>query len=171
MSLPALTLHSIFISEGHKFFGRHGLGPAMHPIQELESVECVADQGLRGDRFFGSTQRRQGQVTLFSREVFDGLRTALRLDKADPSALRRNLLVSGADLNTLIGKEFELQGIRLFGVEECRPCYWMNTALGSGAEDWLCGRGGLRCRVLTSGWLHASATFQEHDCAGAILSS
>ena len=86
-------------------------------------------------------------------EVFRDLCSALDLKTDQPSALRRNLLVSGADLNPLIGEEFEFQGVQFAAVEECRPCRWMNHALGPGAEDWLRGRGGLRCRILTSGWL------------------
>jgi ferredoxin len=86
--------------------------------------------------------------------------------------LRRNLVVSGTDLNTLIGVEFELQTVVLRGVEECRPCYWMDRALGPGAERWLRGRGGLRCQVLTSGWLRAerqlipAAGFETVQVAG-----
>ena len=154
MSLPALLLHRIFISDGHNFVGRHGLAPAAHAIREVSSVECVADRGLRGDRYFDHPENHKGQVTLFSVEVFEALLLALDPREAEASALRRNLLVSGRDLNALIGFEFELQGIRLSGVEECRPCYWMNTAIGPGAEEWLRGRGGLRCRLLASGWLH-----------------
>jgi hypothetical protein len=29
----------------------------------------------------------------------------------------------------------------------------MDLAAGPGAEEWLRGRGGLRCQILTSGWL------------------
>jgi len=153
MSPPSLLLHRIFVSDGHNFFGRHGQAPATHAIREVVSVACVAGRGLQGDRFFDHPKNDKGQVTLFSMEVFEALRVALDRPYAEASALRRNLLVSGVDLNDLIGTEFELQGIRLFGVEECSPCYWMNTAIGPGAEDWLRGRGGMRCRILTSGWL------------------
>ena len=110
---------------------------------------------LRGDRFFDHQTDYKGQVTLFSAEVFAGLCTALARPHASPAALRRNLLVSGADLNEFIGQEFELQGVRLLGTEECRPCYWMDEALAPGAEAWLKGRGGLRCRILSDGWLKA----------------
>ena len=92
-------------------------------------------------------------MTLFSREIFAALCQALNVPRADPAALRRNLLVSGPDLNELIGKQFELQGVRLEGTEECKPCYWMDQAIGPGAEAWLKGRGGLRCRILSDGWL------------------
>ena len=59
----------------------------------------------------------------------------------------------GGTKNALIGQEFFVQDVRLVGVEECRPCYWMDRALAAGAESWLRGRGGLRCRILSGGWL------------------
>jgi MOSC domain-containing protein YiiM len=150
----------IFVSDGHAYFGRHGQPAAPHPMHEVDRVECVADRGLRGDRFFDYRSEYKGQVTLFSLEVFAELQATLGLLEADPAALRRNLMVRGLDLNALIGREFTLQGLRFAGVEECRPCYWMDQALAPGAEAWLRGRGGLRCRVLDSGWLETAA----HPC-------
>ena len=151
--LTALTLHRIFVSGGHSYAGRHGLGSADFKIQELTTVECVAGRGLRGDRYLDHKENYKGQVTLFAQEVFAELCQALNLPDASPAALRRNLLVSGTDLNELIGRQFELQGVRLEGTEECKPCYWMDEALGPGTEAWLRGRGGLRCRILSDGWL------------------
>lgn len=143
----------IFISPGHNFFGHYG-GPAgRHPAVEVASAECVAGRGLRGDRFCAGPSGGKGQLTLFSAETFEQLRREFDLPGASPGALRRNVIVRGADLNALIGVEFELQGVWLLGVEECRPCSWMDQALAPGAEQWLRGRGGLRCRILTSGWL------------------
>jgi MOSC domain-containing protein YiiM len=156
-TLTALALHRIFVADGHSYFGRHGLGSAKLPIREISAVECVAGRGLRGDRYFDHKANYKGQVTLFSQEVFEELRSALHLPEASPAALRRNLLVSGVDLNDLIGQQFDLQGVRLEGTEECRPCYWMDEALGPGAEAWLRGRGGLRCRILSGGWLRTAA--------------
>jgi len=65
--------------------------------------------------------------------------------------VRRNVLTRGVDLPALIGREFELQGVRFVGTEECRPCYWMDHAIAPGAEAWLRGRGGLRARVVSDG--------------------
>ena len=143
----------LFISPGHNFFGHHGQPAGQNPIVAVEQIECVAGRGIRGDRFFDHQEDYKGQITFFSMEVFEALRRELNLPAAQPQALRRNVLVRGADLNALIGKEFEVQGVRFAGVEESRPCHWMNTALGPGAEEWLRGRGGLRCRILTSGTL------------------
>jgi hypothetical protein len=152
-----LTLERIFVSAGHNYFGHHGRPAGTHPLAEVAEAECVAGRGLRGDRFFGFKPDYQGQVTLFSSEVFAQLQRELGLPRAQPAALRRNLLVRGGDLNRLIGSEFELQGVRLSGSAECQPCYWMDQAIGPGAEAWLRGRGGLRCRVLRGGPLRAEA--------------
>lgn len=143
----------LFISPGHNFYGHHGQPPGEHPIVEVEQVECVAGRGLRGDRFFDYKPDYKGQITFFSMEVLEALRRELNLPHVLPSATRRNVFTRGVDLNTLIGVPFEIQGVRFEGVCECTPCYWMNTALGPGAESWLKGRGGLRARILSDGIL------------------
>jgi len=146
------VLH-LYVSPGHNFVGHHD-GPAgRHPALEVGQLECVAARGIRGDRFFDFAPDYKGQITFFAGEVFEALRRELGLAAARPENTRRNVLVAGADLNALIGVEFELQGIRFFGTEECRPCYWMDHALGPGAHAWLRGRGGLRARILSNGIL------------------
>jgi MOSC domain-containing protein YiiM len=67
------------------------------------------------------------------------------------------VLTRDADLNALIGQEFEVQGVRFLGTRECSPCYWMDQAFAPGAEAWLKGRGGLRAKILSSGWLKVEA--------------
>ena len=154
----AIRVDRIFISPGHNFFGHYG-GPAgLHPAVEVAAAECVAGRGLRGDRFFAEPPGRKGQLTLFSAEIFARLGRELDLPGASPAALRRNVIVHGADLNALIGTEFALQDVWLRGIEECRPCSWMDQALAPGAEQWLRGRGGLRCQILTDGWLRKERT-------------
>ncbi len=147
----------LFISPGHNFFGHHGQPMGRNPIVEMERVECVAGRGIRGDRFFDYKENYKGQITFLSLEVFEELRRDLNLPQAQASATRRNAFVAGMDLNSLIGSEFEIQGIRFAGVEQCKPCHWMNLALGLGAENWLQGRGGLRARILTDGILRRAA--------------
>ena len=148
-----MTLRHIFISPEHNFFGRHGLPAGDSPVIELDEVEAVAGKGLRGDRFFDWKRNGKGQVTFFSMEVYEVLCRRFGVNDRPPSVFRRNLLVSGADLNALIGQEFELQGVRFFGTEESRPCYWMNSAFCDGAEAAMEGNGGLRARILTDGVL------------------
>ncbi len=143
----------IHISPGHNFFGHYGSPPGKHPTVTVADVECVAGRGLRGDRFFGHQENYKGQVTFFSVEVFRGLCEHLNIHDKEAKVLRRNVLTGGIHLTSLVGKEFDLQGIRFAGVAECSPCFWMNEAFGPGAEDYLRGRGGLRARILTSGRL------------------
>ena len=154
--LTALSLHRIFVADGHSYFGRHGRTPADYPMRETKAIECVSGRGLRGDRFFDYKPDYKGQVTLFSQEVLEELGRAFGM-AVNPAGLRRNLLVGGVDLNHLIGERFELQGVSLEGTEECRPCYWMDAAVAPGAETWLRGRGGLRCRILSDGWLRTGS--------------
>lgn len=144
---------AIRISAGHNFFGRHGKGALDHAARAVEAVDCVAGKGLRGDRFFDHKENYKGQVTFFAVEVFAALTQALGVHDAEPSAVRRNVFTEGIDLNSLIGKPFTLQGIHFLGTEECRPCAWMDTALGPGAHAFLKGQGGLRARILSDGVL------------------
>lgn len=153
-----MKVEHLFVSPAHNFFGHHG-GPAGEaPIVAVEALECVAGRGVRGDRFFDHAPDYKGQITFFSAEVFAELCAAVGVRDRPPSAVRRNVVVRGADLNALIGREFELQGVRFLGTEECRPCYWMDQAVGPGAEAWLLGRGGLRAKILSDGWLRREAS-------------
>ena len=149
-----IRVEHLFISPGHNFFGHHNQPAGEHPILAAEKIECVAGRGIRGDRFFDYKEDYKGQITFFAMEVLEALRDELNLPDAQPEATRRNAFVRGADLNMFIGREFEVQGVRFAGIEESKPCHWMNGALGPGAEAWLRGRAGLRCRILTDGALN-----------------
>ncbi|MEP7078963.1 MAG: MOSC domain-containing protein [Chthoniobacterales bacterium] len=146
-----MQISHLYISPGHNFFGRHGQPAGDHPIVEVDCIECVAGHGIRGDRFFDFRDDYKGQVTFFAGEVYDALCARLDLRAVPPSAARRNVITRGTDLNALIGKDFDLQGVRLRGIEECRPCAWMDHAFASGAEEFLKGNGGLRARILSDG--------------------
>ncbi len=120
---------------------------------EVDEVECVAGKGLRGDRFFGYKEDYKGQVTFFEHEVYERLCAQFGIHDLPPSVFRRNIITTGADLNELIGGEFEVQGVRFIGTQESAPCHWMNQAFAEGAEDALKGHGGLRARILSDGIL------------------
>jgi MOSC domain-containing protein YiiM len=75
--------------------------------------------------------------------------------------VRRNVITRDVDLNELIDQDFEVQGVRFYGTQECSPCYWMDRAIAPGAEKFLKGRGGLRARILTDGTLRSTARIAE----------
>lgn len=148
-----MQVSHLFISPGHNYVGHHGQAAGEHPIVAVSRVECVAGRGMRGDRFF-DCQPDKRQITFFDLAVFEAMARELNLVGARPQLARRNVITQGVDLNALIGVEFEIQGTRFAGVEECRPCYWMNHAFqDERVEQWLQGRGGLRARILTDGVL------------------
>ncbi|MEM1294186.1 MAG: MOSC domain-containing protein [Verrucomicrobiota bacterium] len=143
----------LYISAAHTYFGHHGKEPGTDPMVEVDQVECVENRGIKGDRFFDHKQDYKGQITFFSKEIYDKLCDQFGVDDKAPTAFRRNVIVEGIDLNSLIGEEFEIQGVRFLGTEECKPCYWMDQAFADGAHEALKGNGGLRARILTDGIL------------------
>ncbi|MDQ3314615.1 MAG: molybdenum cofactor biosysynthesis protein [Verrucomicrobiota bacterium] len=152
-----MVIRQMFISPGHNYFGHYGREPDDYPLREVERIECVAGHGIRGDRFFDYKQNYKGQITFFSQEIFHGLCAAFPSVDKSAGVLRRNVIVSGANLNALIGETFELQGVRFRGTAHCKPCFWLDRAFHPGAEDWLHGNGGLRAEILTDGWLEVGA--------------
>jgi MOSC domain-containing protein YiiM len=156
-----VELCHLYVSPAHNFVGHHGREPDTYPVIEVPVIECVAGRGIRGDRYFDFKEDYKGQITFFSLEVFDELCGALQLQDCSPALARRNVIARGADLNELVGQEFEVQGVRFFGIEECRPCYWMDRAFAPGAEKFLKGRGGLRAKILGDGELRSTARVLE----------
>lgn len=154
-------LKAIFISGGHDYWGRQGEGRLCSGITSVAEVECVAGKGLMGDRYFGYRENFKGQVTFFQDEVFQEIRQEFKLAKLPGSVFRRNLLVSGLDLAALKGREFDFQGLRFEGAQECKPCDWMNRAVAPGTEDFMKKgfRGGLRAKILTSGILRVERSW------------
>ncbi len=132
-------------------------------------MECVAGRGLRGDRFFDYRRNYKGQITFFSAAVFAEICRRLRLTKASPGHLRRNVVVSDFDdLNALIGETFTLQGLHFRGTAHCTPCAWMDYAYASGVHKYLSSHkaGGLRAQILTDGTLQlGEAEFARMDPA------
>jgi MOSC domain-containing protein YiiM len=151
--IPTVTIRHLFISPGHNFFGRYGQPAGTHPASSVPRVKCRAGWGIEGDRFYGYRPGYKGQVTFFAWETYVAAKREFRVPRLSPDAFRRNVIIEGVDLNTLIGRRFSLGGVEFEGVCEARPCFWMNEVVAPGAEEWLVGRGGLRTKVLSDGEL------------------
>ena len=149
-----IEICALYISSGHDFVGRHGKTRLQHGTQAVDAVQCLAGRGLLNDRFLDHRQNFKGQITFFDWAVYQRIRQGCKLPHLDAALFRRNVLTRGVDLNSLIGQRFTIQGIEFEGVEECRPCYWMDQAIAPGAENLLKGHGGLRARILNDGVLH-----------------
>lgn len=151
-------LLEIWVSDGNDFRGRHEQGRLNHGIRSLHEIECIAGMGLRGDRYFGYKPDFKGQVTFFSAEVVQEVRERFSLPDLCSSVFRRNLVVRGINLGEWQGRRFRFQGVEFEGIEECKPCYWMDQVVALGAEEFLKSafRGGLRAKILTNGVLRAT---------------
>jgi len=146
-----MRIRHIFISPGHNFVGHHGKPPSGHATLDVREARLLAGRGIEGDRYLDFKDDYKGQITFFGSEVFWEVCELLGVKDKTPGAARRNVVTSGIDLNTLIGRKFKMQGIEFEGVCECKPCYWMDSAIGPGAEAALRGRGGLRAKILNDG--------------------
>ena len=149
--IMSFAIRHIFVSEGHNYFGHYGQAPGDHPMRDLPRAKCRAGWGIEGDRFYGYRVGYRGQVTFIAWETYLAAKEKFDRPALKPDAFRRNVVTDGIDLNSFIGRRFTIDGVEFEGMDEARPCHWMNSAIAPGAEDWLCGRGGLRAKVLSDG--------------------
>jgi MOSC domain-containing protein YiiM len=163
---PSIHIKHLFISPEHNYFGHHGKPPGEHPIIAVPSIQCLAGRGIEGDRFLDFKEDYKGQITFFANEVYEEMCAKFGVRDRPPSVLRRNVITVGADLLSLIGLEFAVQGVRFFGTGECKPCYWMDQAFAPGAEEAMQGRGGLRAKILTDGILRAEGMTKSASLTG-----
>lgn len=93
------------------------------------------------------------QVTIISQEAIDEVARRLGLPAIDPAVLRRNVVVSGIDLESARGQRLRLGDVLLDVTGPCDPCARMEEALGEGGCDAMRNLGGLTAVVLQGGVL------------------
>lgn len=129
------------------------------PMEAVESVEAVADRGLRGDRYFherGLYDRRSNLpegtgVTLIEREALSALERDYGVT-LEPSETRRNVLTRDVALNHLVDREFRVGEAVFEGVRLCEPCSYMERHADTGdAVEGLVHRGGLNADIVETG--------------------
>jgi len=143
-----VKIHQIFSSPEHNYFTREKFDIGVSVTLEHNSVTLQEGRGIKGDRFEFSTY----PITLFSLEVAEEVCRELELP-LDVKLFRRNIIISGVHLNSLIGEEFTLGGVKFRGLAHCAPCPWMNAVMKKGAYTLMRGRGGLRVEVVSAGTL------------------
>jgi len=148
-----IGIKALYRSSGHSYKGRFGKGSLPYEVESCEAFDLVAGSGIVGDRYFDHKPDFKGQITFFDWAVYEEVMKEFTLPDLDPRAFRRNAMISGVDLNALIGKRFVLNGVEYSGSEEAAPCFWMNEACAEGVHEFLMGKGGLRCRIHNNGIL------------------
>lgn len=138
-----------------------GVRPARRqPMRELASVAAIAGAGLDGDHRTEKTAGSGRQVTLISREFIDQIAHFLGASEVEPAALRRNLVVSGINLNALRHQRFRIGDALFEAGALCHPCSRMEQALGKGGVAAMLGHGGLCCRILEGGTIAVGDSLQ-----------
>ena len=119
-------------------------------IEEVNSIEVIANKGIVGDRHFREFNDPFSQFTLIESENIDyfNLKYGLNIPYVN---FRRNVITKGTRLNELVGKKFFVGDIELEGIDLCRPCKHLNEILNQEniLKEFL-RKGGLRCRILNS---------------------
>ena len=120
------------------------------PINEVRSIDVLANQGVVGDRHLKEFNDPYNQISLIESENIDhyNIKYGLNIPYID---FRRNIVTKGIQLNDLVGKKILVGNVKLEGVDLCRPCKHLSEVLGQEniIKEFLRG-GGLRCQILTS---------------------
>ena len=90
-------------------------------------------------------------MTLISEEFIQQIAIYSQKENIAPELLRRNLVVSGINLNALRYQQFSIGEAIFEATALCHPCSRMETALGTGGVSAMLGHGGLCCKILKTG--------------------
>ena len=128
------------------------------PLQPISRAQAVADLGLEGDHRMSKTPGSGRQVTLISQEFINQIAAHLGLADLDPARLRRNVVVSGLNLNALRRQQFWVGEALMEATQLCHPCARMETELGPGGVVAMFGYGGLCAKIIQSGAIECGAS-------------
>ena len=121
--------------------------------ESVERANAVAGRGLEGDRYFegkGSFSHWRGErdLTLIEAEAIEEADVEL-----EPGAARRNVVVRGVDLNSLVGRRFRVGDVECEALELSPPCRHLEKLTEPGVLRALADRGGIRAAIRSGGEL------------------
>ena len=121
---------------------------SLHVLNEVDATRA----GLTGDRFSGGEKAKR-QITLIQQEHLIAIASILQHDAIDPQLVRRNIVVSGINLQSLKDQQFKIGDAVLFGTGNCPPCSRMEENLGPGGYCAMRGHGGITAYVIEPGMI------------------
>ncbi|MCW8885949.1 MAG: MOSC domain-containing protein [Motiliproteus sp.] len=132
-------------------------------ILKVDQAQALAGFGLEGDHRCGGTEGSARQVTLISSEYIRLIETYLDCENISPERLRRNLVVSGINLNALRHQRFRIGEAEFEATAHCHPCSRMEKELGKGGVAAMLGHGGICARIVQSGLIRVGDSVQKLD--------
>lgn len=135
------------------------------PVVSLDEVRAVPGKGLEGDRYYARASSDAGdhepneEITLIASE---GLERAEKKDGLvlEPGEHRRNIVTQGIDLNSLVGAELTIAGVRIRAMELNPPCRYLAEMTGKPVVKSLIDDGGVRGEILTEGTIRVGDTIE-----------
>jgi MOSC domain-containing protein YiiM len=131
-------------------------GAAAEPMRRVPAVEAVPGLGLTGDRYAlgGGTWAQypdlEKQVTLIDSDDVAAV-AAETGSELTPGDTRRNLVTTGVDLPSLVGRWFTVGDVLLFGMKRCPPCTHLERLTGIRLIKAMVHRGGINAAVFAGG--------------------
>ncbi|RBY78445.1 sulfurase [Blastococcus sp. TF02-09] len=141
---------------------------AATPMQRVPSARLVAGVGLEGDRYAlgGGTWAQypdlEKQLTLIDRDDV----AAVAAEVGSPFTTedtRRNLVTTGVDLPSLVGRWFAVGDALLFGMKRCPPCTHLERLTGLKLVKAMVHRGGINAAVFGGGVVAPGAVVRPVD--------
>ncbi len=118
-------------------------------------------QGIVHDRYYENFKEKKEQVTLISLEEINAFNNQVN-QKIEPKDFRRNIIVSGIDLNKLIDKQIKINQVILKIHEICQPCKYLQDRLKlPSLVKLLVNKSGVRAEIIKSGNLSVGDTIKK----------
>ena len=133
-------------------------------IEEVETIEVLANKGVVGDRHFDNYNDPYCQLSLIEAENIDeyNLKFGLNIPYLD---FRRNIITKGIKLNDLVGKKLSIGNVEVEGIDLCRPCRHLTEMLDQEniLKEFL-RKGGLRCQIFSSSKIKVGDAIKVLSC-------
>ncbi|MEQ8707202.1 MAG: MOSC domain-containing protein [Phaeodactylibacter sp.] len=127
------------------------------PLVPCEAIRITPDGGIEGDHYSRKGGKRQ--VTLIQEEHLHAVGAMLGQDGIDPALTRRNLVVSGINLLSLLKRQVQIGAEVVLEVTgHCHPCSRMEDNLGDGGYSAMRGHGGVTASVVKGGVIRLGDT-------------
>ena len=117
-------------------------------------------KGIVNDRYYGNFKEKKEQVTLINLEEINNFNNQIKVN-IDAKDFRRNIIISGINLNELINKKIKINEVTLIIHEICQPCKYLQDKLKTpGLVKMLVNKSGVRAEIINSGSLSVGDTIK-----------